>query len=77
MRNVRKPPEEDELSYGARNNHADYDRRNIHEEDEKKTFFIDGLRPEIMTLVARFRENQYRQDRTFERLIWLPKDEGN
>ena len=41
------------------------------------TFFIDGLRPENMTLVARFRENQYRQDLTLERLIQFAQDEGD
>ena len=41
------------------------------------TFFIYGIRPETMTLVARFPENQYRQDLTFERLIQFAKDEGD
>ena len=50
---------------------------NIHEEDEKITFFIDVLRPQTMTLVARFRENQYREDLTFERLIQFAKDAGD
>ena len=30
-----------------------------------------------MTLVARFRESQYRQDLTFERLIQFAQDEGD
>ena len=41
------------------------------------TFFIDGLRSEIRTIVARFRENEYRQDMTYERLIQFAKDEGD
>ena len=41
------------------------------------TFFIDGFHPETMTLVARFRENQYRQDLKFDRLIQFAEDEGD
>ena len=41
------------------------------------TFFIDGLRPEIIKLVARFRKNQYRQDLTFESFIYFSKDVGD
>ena len=55
---VHQTPDEDELGYGARINHAAYRCGKIHEEDEKITFFIDGLRPETMKLVASFRQNQ-------------------
>ena len=41
------------------------------------TFFIDGVRRETMKLIARFRENQYGQDLTFEKLIQFAKDEGD
>ena len=74
LRSVRQTPDEDELAYGAMMNHAAYRCRNIHEEDEKINFFTDGLRPESMTLVARFRDNQYRQDLTFERITQFAKD---
>ena len=69
--------DEDQLAYGTRINHAAYRCRNIHEEDEKMTFIIDGLRPKTMNLVTRFRENKYGQDLTFERLIQFAKDEGD
>ena len=57
FRNILQTPDEDELAYGARIKNAAYFCGNVHEEDEKMTFFIDRLRPEIMTIVARFREN--------------------
>lgn len=41
------------------------------------TFKVDGLLPNIRTIVARFRENEFRQDMTFEGLIHFGKDEGD
>ena len=73
---IRQSADEDELPFGGRMNHAVYRCGNIYEEDQKMIFFIDGLRPETMTLVARFCKNQYRQDLMFVRLIQLAKYEG-
>ena len=50
---------------------------NVHSEDEKMTFYVYGLMPNIRTIVARFRENEFRHDMTFERLIQFAKDEGD
>ena len=75
LRSIRQSADEDELAYGSRINHEVYRCGNIYEEYEKRTFFIYGLRPETMTLVARFRENQYRQNLTFQRIIQFGKDE--
>ena len=41
------------------------------------TFFIDGLRPELRTVVTRYRENEFRQDMTMERLVQHAKDSGD
>ena len=76
LRNVRQTPDEDELAFGARMNHAAYHFGNIHEDDEIITFFIDGLRAETTKLVTRFRENQYRKYLKFERIIQFAQDEG-
>ena len=68
---------EDETAYEARTNQATYRCGNVHSEDEKMTFYVDGLMPNIRTIVARFRENEFRHDMTFELLIQFAKDEGD
>ena len=40
------------------------------------SFYADGLVPNIRTIVVRFRENEFRHNMTFERLIQFAKDEG-
>ena len=77
LRMTRQSTTEDENAYAARINQATYRCANIHSEDEKMTFYVDGLMPNIRTTVARFRENEFRQDMTFERLIQIAKDEGD
>ena len=41
------------------------------------TFYVEGLMPNIRTIVAQFRENEFCHDMTFERLIQFEKDEGD
>jgi hypothetical protein len=77
LRNICQSNDEDELTYGARINHAAYRCGNVYDEDERMTFFIDGLRPETRTVVARYRENEFRQDMTMERLVQHAKDSGD
>ena len=50
---------------------------NIHTEDEKMTFFVDGLSPGIRIAVARFREAEPRHQMTLDRLIQYAQDEGD
>lgn len=49
---------------------------NVHEEDEKRTFYIEGLIPGIRTIVALLREIQPIHDLTFEDFTHFAKGEG-
>ena len=77
LRTIRQLPDEDESAYAARINEAAYRCGNIHLEDEKMTFFVDGLQPELRTTVARYREDQPRHEMTLERLVHHAQDEGD
>jgi hypothetical protein len=77
LRSLRQKWDEDEIAFAARVNQATYRCGNVHDEDEKMTFYVDGLLPCIKTLVARFRESEYRYHMTFERLMQHAKDEGD
>ena len=57
---IRQSPTEDEHAFAARVNEAIYRCGNVHEEVEKISFFINGLRDEIRTIVSRFRRDQPR-----------------
>ena len=52
LRTIRQLPDEDESAYAARINEAAYRFANIHLKDEKMTFFVVGLQPELRTTVA-------------------------
>ena len=77
LRTIRQFPDEDESAYAARINEAAYRCGKIHLEDEKMTFFVDGLQPELRTTVARYREDQPRHEMTLERLVHHAQDEGD
>jgi hypothetical protein len=69
--------DEDETTYAARVNEAAYRCGNVHTEDEKMTKFVDGLLGCIRFTVARFRENEPRQQMTLDRLVQYARDEGD
>ena len=77
LRTIRKFSDKDESSYAARINEAAYRCGSIHLEDEKMSFFVDGLQPELRTTVARYREDQPQQEMTLERLVHHSQDEGD
>lgn len=56
LQNIRQRSGEDEAKYSSRLNEAAYRCGNVHTEPEKMTFFINGLVPEIQSIVARKRE---------------------
>jgi len=69
--------DEDESTYASRVNEAAYRCGNVHTEDEKMTKFVDGLLGCIRFPVARFRENEPRQQMTLDRLVQYAGDEGD
>ena len=74
---LRQHPDEDEVAFAARVSQAVYRCGNVHDEDEKMTFFTNGLPDSIRTLIARYRESEYRYNMTFELLIQHAKDEAD
>ena len=40
------------------------------------TFYVEGFMPNIRTIVESFRENEFRQDMNFQRLIQVHNDGG-
>ena len=77
LRNLRQERNETETEFSIRINEAAHRCGNVHAENEKMTFFVNGLLPEIQPRVIRFREEQPRYDLTFERLVQTARDEGN
>ena len=77
LKMTRQSTTADETAYASRINQATYRCGNVHSEDEKMKFYVDGLMPNIRKIVALFRENQFRQDMTFERLSLFAKEEGD
>ena len=77
LRSLRQDDKESERTFATRVNEAVYRCGNVHEEDEKMTFYVDGLQQEIRTVVARHREHSFRDEMTFELLVQFAQDEGD
>ena len=73
---TKQNPGEDEMDYSMRLNHAIHRCGNVHEETQKLTYFINGLSPEIHSIVAGHRENTPRYLMRYERLVQFARDEG-
>ena len=69
MRNIRQMSGENEVEYSCRLNQTAYRCGNVFEETEKITIFVDGLIPEIRSIVGRYREETPRSLITFSNLV--------
>ena len=76
LRSLKQKTGEDEAEFGARVNEAAYKCGNAFSEEDKMTFFVDGLHPTTQSIVARYRESQPRKQLSFEQLILHARDEG-
>jgi len=77
LRNIRQGEMEAEEEYRKRLNQAIYRCGNVHEEDEKMTYYIDGLSDTIRMVVARYRESIPRRELTFESLCHFARSEDD
>ena len=77
LRNIRQTSTEAEEDYRKRLNDAIFRCGNIHEEDEKMTYYVDGLNNTIRMVVAQYRENVPRRDLTFEGLCHFARSEDD
>ncbi len=68
---------ESELEYSARLCEAIHRCGNVYDEPQKMTLFINGLVPEIQSVVARFREQTPRSHMRYEALVQFARDEGH
>ena len=76
IRTLKQRAGEDEVKYGARINEAAHRCGNAFSEEDKMTFFVDGLHPTIQSIVSSWRESQSRKEITFGKLMLRARDEG-
>ena len=75
-RSLKQHPNEDKTQYSCRLNQAVYRCGNVFEESDKMSFFINGLLPEIQSIVARYREETPRSYLRYDKLVQFARDEG-
>ncbi len=73
---LRQQANEDELAFSARLNTAIHRCGNVFSESRKITMFVNGLIPEIQSLVARSAQSQSRQGLRYETVVQNARDEG-
>ena len=67
---------EDETEYSVRLCHAIQRCGNVYDDSRRMTLFINGLIPEIQSVVARYREKNPRDSLQYEDLVQFARDEG-
>ncbi len=73
---LRQHTGEDELAYSARLSTAMFRCGNVFSESQKMTTFVNGLIPEIQSLVARTCEGPYRETLRYDSLVQNARAEG-
>lgn len=76
MLDTKQNANEDETSYSVRICNAIHRYGNVYDEPRKMTFLINGLIPEIQSIVARYLEKTPRHMPRYEELVQFSRDEG-
>ncbi len=76
IRTLKQRMGEDEVEFGARINEAAHKCGNAFSEEDKMTYFVDGLHTTIQSIVSSWRETQSRKEITYSKLMLKARDEG-
>ena len=77
IRNMRQMQNETETAFSCRVNHAAYRCGNVFAEHEKISIFVNGLIPEIWSVIARARDDTPRPMLNYLMLVQRAQDEGD